>query len=63
LGIIVTILQLPAIITTSIVIIIFQLAIEQLVDLKQLYNWLLRNCYWVVIIKDVSGVGMYYDND
>jgi hypothetical protein len=59
----VTVLQLPAIITTSIVIIIFQLAIEQLVDLKQLYNWLLRNCYWVVIIKDVSGVGMYYDND
>jgi hypothetical protein len=59
----VTVLQLPAIITTSIVIIIFQLAIEQLVDLKQLYNWLLRNCYWVVIIKDVSGVGMYYNND
>jgi len=27
------------------------------------YKWLLRNCFWGIIIKHVSGVGMCNDNN
>ena len=27
------------------------------------YKWLLNNCYWTIIIKYVSGIGVCNDDD